>query len=227
MKILIIEDSVRLADTIADALRDENYIVDIANDGLQGYENAASGIYDMLILDLMLPKMNGYEVLSSLRKDGNDVPVLILSARTELDDKIQGFTVGADDYVTKPFEIQELLMRIQAISRRRIHQDILRPHAGNLSFDSNTCEISNTSTGKSMKISGKEMQLCEFLLINQNQVLEKEQIATKIWGYDSNAEYNNVEVYISFLRRKFHHLQVNVTIRAVRGVGYILEVAND
>ena len=175
----------------------------------------------------MLPKMNGYEVLSSLRKDGNDVPVLILSARTELDDKIQGFTVGADDYVTKPFEIQELLMRIQAISRRRIHHDILRPHAGNLSFDSNTCEISNTSTGKSMKISGKEMQLCEFLLINQNQVLEKEQIATKIWGYDSNAEYNNVEVYISFLRRKFHHLQVNVTIRAVRGVGYILEVAND
>ena len=130
MRILIIEDSVRLADTIADALRDENYIVDIANDGLQGYENAASGIYDMLILDLMLPKMNGYEVLSSLRKDGNDVPVLILSARTELDDKIQGFTVGADDYVTKPFEIQELLMRIQAISRRRIHQDILRPHAG-------------------------------------------------------------------------------------------------
>ena len=106
MRILIIEDSVRLADTIADALRDENYIVDIANDGLQGYENAASGIYDMLILDLMLPKMNGYEVLSSLRKDGNDVPVLILSARTELDDKIQGFTVGADDYVTKPFEIQ-------------------------------------------------------------------------------------------------------------------------
>ena len=99
MRILIIEDSVRLADTIADALRDENYIVDIANDGLQGYENAASGIYDMLILDLMLPKMNGYEVLSSLRKDGNDVPVLILSARTELDDKIQGFTVGADDYV--------------------------------------------------------------------------------------------------------------------------------
>ena len=113
MRILIIEDSVRLADTIADALRDENYIVDIANDGLQGYENAASGIYDMLILDLMLPKMNGYEVLSSLRKDGNDVPVLILSARTELDDKIQGFTAGADDYVTKPFEIQELLMRIQ------------------------------------------------------------------------------------------------------------------
>lgn len=226
MRILVIEDSARLADTIADALRNENYLVDIANDGLQGYEDAASGIYDMVILDLMLPKMNGYEVLSTLRAEGNSIPVLILSARTELDDKIQGFRVGADDYVTKPFEIQELLMRIQAITRRRVHQDIQLLHAGNLAFDNNTCELSNTDTGKTMKISGKEMQLLEFLLINQNQVLEKEQIATKIWGYDSNAEYNNVEVYISFLRRKFQHLQVNMRIRAVRGVGYILEVAD-
>ena len=229
MRILVIEDSVRLADTIADALRNENYLVDIANDGLQGYEDAASGIYDMVILDLMLPKMNGYEVLSTLRSEGNNIPVLILSARAELDDKIQGFRVGADDYVTKPFEIEELIMRIQAITRRRVPQDIdmqlLR--AGDLTFDSNTCEISNINTGKSMKISGKEMQLLEFLLINQNQVLEKEQIATKIWGYDSNAEYNNVEVYISFLRRKFQHLQVNTRIRAVRGVGYILEAADD
>ena len=229
MRILVVEDNLRLADTLADALRAENYMVDIANDGLQGYEDAASGIYDILILDLMLPKLNGYEVLSSLRSDGNHIPVLILSARSELDDKLQGFRVGADDYVTKPFEIEELIMRIQAITRRRISQDIdmqfLR--AGDLAFDNNTCEISNINTGKSMKISGKEMQLCEFLLINQNQVLEKEQIATKIWGYDSNAEYNNVEVYISFLRRKFQHLQVNTRIRAVRGVGYILEAAND
>lgn len=229
MRILVVEDNLRLADTLADALRAENYMVDIANDGLQGYEDAASGIYDILILDLMLPKMNGYEVLSSLRSDGNHIPVLILSARAELDDKVQGFRVGADDYVTKPFEIEELIMRIQAITRRRISQDISMQflRAGDLAFDNNTCEISNINTGKSMKISGKEMQLCEFLLINQNQVLEKEQIATKIWGYDSNAEYNNVEVYISFLRRKFQHLQVNTRIRAVRGVGYILEAAND
>ena len=213
MRILVIEDNIRLADTIADALRCENYIVDIANDGVQGYEDAASGIYDMLILDLMLPKMNGYEVLSTLRREGNDIPVLILSARSEVADKVEG--------------LEELLMRIQAITRRRVHQDIQLLHAGNLAFDNNTCEISNTDTGKTMKISGKEMQLLEFLLINQNQVLEKEQIATKIWGYESNAEYNNVEVYISFLRRKFQHLQVNTRIRAVRGVGYILEVAND
>ena len=124
MRILVVEDNLRLADTLADALRAENYMVDIANDGLQGYEDAASGIYDILILDLMLPKMNGYEVLSSLRSDGNHIPVLILSARSELDDKLQGFRVGADDYVTKPFEIEELIMRIQAITRRRISQDI-------------------------------------------------------------------------------------------------------
>ena len=229
MKILLVEDEKRMAQALCQILRLENYEVDHCADGLSGLEAIETELYDIIILDVMLPKMNGYEVLSSLRSDGNHIPVLILSARSELDDKLQGFRVGADDYVTKPFEIEELIMRIQAITRRRISQDIdmqfLR--AGDLAFDNNTCEISNINTGKSMKISGKEMQLCEFLLINQNQVLEKEQIATKIWGYDSNAEYNNVEVYISFLRRKFQHLQVNTRIRAVRGVGYILEAAND
>ena len=227
MKILVIEDSVLLADTIAEALQNENYAVDIANDGQIGYEHASTGIYDMIILDLMLPKMNGYEVLSALRRDGDNVPVLILSAKTELDDKIQGFTTGADDYMTKPFEIRELLMRIQAISRRSNHQDTPHPVVGNLSYDPATCEICNTQTQKSVQVSGKEMQLLEFFMNNCNQVLEKNQITTKIWGFDSNAEYNNVEVYVSFLRRKFHHLQVNVTIRAIRGVGYIMEVSDD
>lgn len=227
MKILVIEDSVRLADTIAEALQNENYAVDIANDGQIGYEHASTGIYDMIILDLMLPKMNGYEVLSALRRDGDNVPVLILSAKTELDDKIQGFTTGADDYMTKPFEIRELLMRIQAISRRSHHQDTSHLFVGNLSYDPATCEICNTQTQKSVQVSGKEMQLLEFFMNNCNQVLEKNQITTKIWGFDSNAEYNNVEVYVSFLRRKFHHLQVNVTIRAIRGVGYIMEVSDD
>ena len=227
MKILVIEDSVLLADTIAEALQNENYAVDIANDGQLGYEHASTGIYDMVILDLMLPKMNGYEVLSALRRDGDNVPVLILSAKTELDDKIQGFTTGADDYMTKPFEIRELLMRIQPISILSNHQDTSHPVVGNLSYDPATCEICNTQTQKSVQVSGKEMQLLEFFMNNCNQVLEKNQITTKIWGFDSNAEYNNVEVYVSFLRRKFHHLQVNVTIRAIRGVGYIMEVSDD
>ena len=119
MKILVIEDSVLLADTIAEALQNENYAVDIANDGQLGYEHASTGIYDMVILDLMLPKMNGYEVLSALRRDGDNVPVLILSAKTEIDDKIQGFTTGADDYMTKPFSLSVLLLKIEAHFRRR------------------------------------------------------------------------------------------------------------
>ena len=227
MRILVIEDSIRLADTISDALKKENYLVDSVYDGLSGYDNAASDIYDIVILDLMRPKMNGYDVLSKLRKTGHNVPVIILSAKTELEDKLLGFMNGADDYVTKPFEIQELLMRIQAICRRNLNQNPSLLQEGNLLLDLDSCELKNSDTEKSMKISGKELQLLEFFLINHNQVLEKEQITTKIWGYDSDAEYNNVEVYVSFLRRKFKHLKINVNIRSIRGIGYILEESND
>ncbi len=226
-RILIVEDEVAIADLEKDYLELSGFEVEIENDGTKGLERALHEEFDLFILDLMLPKMNGYEVLSALRRDGDNVPVLILSAKTEIDDKIQGFTTGADDYMTKPFEIRELLMRIQAISRRSNHQDTSHPVVGNLSYDPATCEICNTQTQKSVQVSGKEMQLLEFFMNNCNQVLEKNQITTKIWGFDSNAEYNNVEVYVSFLRRKFHHLQVNVTIRAIRGVGYIMEVSDD
>ncbi len=224
VRILVVEDSVRLADTLKDALMKEGYTVDLADNGQTGFENAVSGIYDIVILDLMLPKMNGYEVLSAIRREGHEVPVLILSAKTELEDKVDGFTLGADDYVTKPFEMKELLMRIQAIVRRRAGQEIVSLKAGNLELNTAACELVNCENGKKMQIAGKEMQLLEFFLLNQNQVLEKEQIATKIWGYESNAEYNNVEVYVSFLRKKFKNLHVDVQIRAVRGIGYILEV---
>ena len=226
-RILIVEDEESIADLEKDYLELSGFEVEIENDGTKGLERALHEEFDLFILDLMLPKMNGYEVLSALRRDGDNVPVLILSAKTEIDDKIQGFTTGADDYMTKPFEIRELLMRIQAISRRSNHQDTSHPVVGNLSYDPATCEICNTQTQKSVQVSGKEMQLLEFFMNNCNQVLEKNQITTKIWGFDSNAEYNNVEVYVSFLRRKFHHLQVNVTLRAIRGVGYIMEVSDD
>ena len=226
-RILIVEDEVAIADLEKDYLELSGFEVEIENDGTKGLERALHEEFDLFILDLMLPKMNGYEVLSALRRDGQNVPVLILSAKTEIDDKIQGFTTGADDYMTKPFEIRELLMRIQAISRRSHHQDTSHPVVGNLSYDPATCEICNTQTKKSVQVSGKERQLLEFFMNNCNQVLEKNQITTKIWGFDSNAEYNNVEVYVSFLRRKFHHLQVNVTLRAIRGVGYIMEVSDD
>lgn len=223
MRILVVEDSLRLADTLSEALTKAGYTVDVVNDGREGYENAVSGIYDIVILDLMLPTMNGYEVLAAIRREGQEVPVLILTAKTELEDKVEGFTLGADDYVTKPFEMKELLMRIQAIVRRRGTQEIISLQAGNLELNTMACELKNSESSRSMKIAGKEMQLLEFFLLNQNQVLEKEQIATKIWGYESNAEYNNVEVYVSFLRKKFKNLHVNVGIRAVRGIGYIME----
>lgn len=227
MNILIIEDSAGLADTICEALQRENYQVDVCHDGQSGYENALGGIYDMILLDIMLPKMNGYEVLAALRRQGIETPVVILSAKTELEDKLAGFMKGADDYVTKPFEIRELLMRIQAIGRRNKTTVARQLSLGNLTFDQGSLEMRNVQTDKTMKIAGKEMQILEYFLINQNQVLEKEQIATRIWGYESNAEYNNVEVYVSFLRKKLNHLKCNVRIRAVRGVGYIMEEAHD
>ena len=151
MRILVIEDSIRLADTISDALKKENYLVDSVYDGLSGYDNAASDIYDIVILDLMLPKMNGYDVLSKLRKTGHNVPVIILSAKTELEDKLLGFMNGADDYVTKPFEIQELLMRIQAICRRNLNQNPSLLQEGNLLLDLDSCELKNSDTEKSMQ----------------------------------------------------------------------------
>jgi DNA-binding response OmpR family regulator len=227
VRILVVEDSVRLADTLEEALTWANYMVDVAYDGDAGYEQIMSGIYDLVILDLMLPKKNGYEVLGAIRREGQKVPVIILSAKNELEDKLLGFSAGADDYVTKPFEIKELLMRIQAIVRRREGHELTGLRMGNLCLNHLTAEISNMDTGKSMQIAGKELQLMELFLCNAGQVLEKEQIATKIWGYESEAEYNHVEVYVSFLRKKMRYLNVNVNIRAVRGVGYIMEVTND
>jgi DNA-binding response OmpR family regulator len=227
VRILVVEDSVRLADTLAEALTKANYMVDIANDGCEGYDQIMSGIYDVVILDLMLPKKNGYEVLETIRREGQTVPVIILSAKNELEDKLQGFTAGADDYMTKPFAIEELLMRIQAVTRRYEGQELTELQLGKLCLNYMTAEIRNRDTGKGMQIAGKELQLMELFLHNPGQVLEKEQIATKIWGYESEAEYNHVEVYVSFLRKKMKYLKVNVIIRAVRGVGYIMEVADD
>lgn len=224
MRILLIEDSVRMADTLAESLEKEQFVVDTVHDGVHGYEYASSGIYDLVVLDLMLPVMDGFEILRRLRQDGNEVPVLILSARSELEDKIEGFKNGADDYMTKPFEVQELVMRIQTIVRRRKGREIVYLQTGNLRLDTGNCLLENTDTGKTMEIGGKELQLLEMFLSNQGQVLEKEQITTKIWGYETNAEYNNVEVYVSFLRRKLNYLQANIRLRAVRGVGYVVEV---
>lgn len=224
MRILIIEDYYPLADTVATVLRKEHYIVDVVGDGEEGYEYAMTGIYDLAILDLMLPKMSGYKVLEKLRRKSNTLPVLILSAKSELDDKVKAFKCGADDYMQKPFEIEELVMRVGAIIKRSRGTETPDPSCGNLVLDVHSCLVMNSDSKKSLKISGKELQLLEMLLYNKNQVLTKSQITDKIWGYDANAEYNNVEVYVSFLRRKIKSLQCNANIRSVRGVGYTMEI---
>lgn len=223
MRILIVEDSYSLADTLQTALKNENYIVDAVFDGSDGYEYGRTGIYDIIILDLMLPKMDGYQVIKKLKDEKVYKPILILSAKSELDDKVKGFEVGADDYLTKPFEIKELIMRVNAIVKRNYNLQSQNLTCNNMSLDLKSCKMINTDTGKSIRISGKELQLLEMLLYNQRQVLTKEQITEKIWGYESNAEYNNVEVYVSFIRRKLKQLNCNVTINSVRGVGYSLE----
>ena len=184
---------------------------------------ASSGIYDAAVLDLMLPKLNGYEILKKLRQEKNQIPILILSAKSELDDKVLAFEYGADDYLTKPFETKELLMRILAISRRKgeIQGNILS--CGNLNLDLRTCEITNADTKHSVQLAGKEFQLMEYFLNNQNQIISREQIIERIWGFDSNSEYNNVEVYVSFLRKKIAFIHANMRIRAIRGIGYTVE----
>ena len=228
-RILVCEDEDVIRDFVVINLNRAGYdVVDVncGEDALRVFDEE-NGNFDIALLDIMMPGIDGFQVCKALRKKSSTLGIIMLSAKTQEMDKVSGLMLGADDYMTKPFEIRELLMRIQAISRRSNHQDTSHPVVGNLSYDPATCEICNTQTQKSVQVSGKEMQLLEFFMNNCNQVLEKNQITTKIWGFDSNAEYNNVEVYVSFLRRKFHHLQVNVTIRAIRGIGYIMEVSDD
>ena len=223
MNVLLVEDSYMLADTLVSALKQEHFMVDVAYNGMDGYDMASSGIYDVAVLDLMLPQLNGYEVLKKLRQKKNSIPILVLSAKSELDDKVLAFEYGADDYLTKPFEIKELIMRILALSRRKgeVQGNVL--NCGNLNLDLRTCTMTNSETQQSVQLAGKEFQLMEYFLNNQNQIISREQIIERIWGFNSNSEYNNVEVYVSFLRKKISFIHANMRIRAVRGIGYTVE----
>lgn len=223
MRILVVEDEYSLADALREILKKEKYTVDIATDGQEGLYQALTGIYDAVVLDVMLPEMNGFQVLDNLRKEGIETPVLMLTAKSELDDKVRGLDYGADDYMTKPFQTKELLARLRAITRRKgeIENNIMS--FGDLELNTGIGEISCKSTGKSMKLGVKEFQLLEFLLKNKNQIVTKEQIVEKLWGLDSDSEYNNAEVYVSFTRKKIKFIGSKVAIKAVRGLGYTLE----
>ena len=222
MRILIVEDEQNLADALAEILRQNHFLVDHAADGELGLDCALSGVYDIILLDIMLPKMNGMQVLKELRKTDKKTAVIMLTAKGEVVDKIDGLNHGADDYLPKPFNKDELVARIHAVSRRR-GKKIEEPTE--VVFDDITLDTKNLilySKAGQIALTFKEAQLLEYFIHNSTMVLSKERIIDKIWGWDSDAEDNNVEVYISFLRKKLTHLKANAIILTIRGVGYKL-----
>lgn len=223
MRILIVEDDMRLATNIEHILLQNNYIVDIAYNGEDGLDNILSDVYDVVILDYMLPRMNGIQVLTEARKNNINTSIIMLTAKGELEDKVEGLTSGADDYLVKPFESLELLARIQALGRRS-HFEVNKNNLefGNLILYPDTLKIETSH--KTIEISLKEKELLELLINRKNMITSKLLIIDKVWGFDSDAIDNNVEVYISFLRKKLKAIESNLIIKAVRGAGYILEV---
>lgn len=222
MRVLVVEDEVRLAATLQDLLELNGYTVDVCHDGEAGLDNALTSIYDVILLDVMLPKLDGFTVLRRLRAEGSTTPVLMLTARSELTDRVNGLDSGADYYLTKPFEPEELLACVRTLLRRSGGQvqESTALSWGDLSLERGTFTLS--CGGREVRLSRREYDLMELLLRNGSQVVTKEQLLVKVWGYDSQAEDNNVEVYISFLRRKLTHLHSAVKIKTLRMLGYCL-----
>jgi DNA-binding response OmpR family regulator len=225
MRILIVEDEPHLAEALTQILKKQNYSVDAVHDGSAGLDYAMSGIYDLILLDIMMPELDGISVLKKLRSEGNATPVIMLTAKGELADKVAGLDYGADDYIAKPFASEELLARMRAALRRKgevIPEDALR--LGDVEL--NTSMLKLSVKGKEIKLNLKESELLELLITRKQAVTSKELIIEKLWGFDSEAEYNNVEVYISFLRKKLSFLGSSVRITTIRSVGYVLEVTS-
>ena len=221
MRILLVEDEIHLALAVSEILKKNGYQVDVANDGYDGYEYAKSNVFDLIILDIMLPKMSGIDILRKLRSEKFSVPILMLTAKDEVEDKVEGLDYGADDYMTKPFATPELLARIRALSRRK--GEVLDEE---LSYEDIILKLKRNELicgENKVKLSLKEFKIIEFFMKNPEQIITKERMIEKIWGDDSDAEYNNVEVYISFLRKKLQFINAKTEIRTSRGVGYLLE----
>lgn len=222
MRLLIAEDEAELARAIQVILENEGYIVDSVHDGKDAYEYAALAEYDGVILDIMMPKLSGMEVLEKLRSEGNQTPILLLTAKSAIEDRIDGLDLGADDYLTKPFAMGELLARIRAMTRRKtvLQANILT--CADLELNSDANRISN---GKDeIKLANKEFQILQLLMENPKQIFSAEQLIERIWGWDADIEMNSVWVHLSNLRKKLAALEVHVKIVATRGVGYSLEV---
>ena len=222
MNVLIIEDEYALADAVAESLKNDNFTVSIKTNGNEGEDEALTENYDLILLDVMLPDKNGFEILRYLRNEKINTPVIMLTAKSEIEDKLNGLEHGADDYITKPFSMRELIARVKAVLKRSNNIE----NTNFLEFGDLILDIKNAKLKckeNEIQISGKELELIEQLLLNKNQILSKESILDRIWGFESDAEYNNVEVYITFIRRKLKLIDSKVNIKAIRGMGYKLE----
>ena len=221
MKILIVEDEKLLADSLKTLLQKKGFTVECVYDGETGAEYAETGVYDLLILDVMMPKMNGYQVARSVRAKRCGTPILMLTARSGLEDRIEGLNAGADYYLTKPFDSRELVACINALLRRQGNQ-VDELTLGNTALDLGTSNLLCGS--RSVRLSAKEFDVMRYLFQARGSIVSKEVILARVWGYDSNAVENNVEVYIGFLRKKLSSIGSNVTIQSFRRMGYQLEV---
>ena len=226
MNVLIIEDEYSLADAIAETLKKDNFNVNIETNGEDGENEALTENYDLILLDVMLPKKNGFDILRTIGQEKIKTPVIMLTAKSEIEDKLNGLEHGADDYITKPFAMRELIARIKAVLKRTNNiENTECLQYGDIVLDLKNAKLK--SSHSEIQINGKELELLEQLLMNKNQITSRESLAQRIWGYESDAEYNNVEVYITFVRRKLKLIESKVNIKAVRGIGYKLEEKND
>lgn len=224
MRVLLAEDEKRMAAALAALLRQEKYDVDHMEDGISALEALESGVYDIAVLDVMMPGMNGFDVARRARSRGIRTPILMLTAKSQLDDKVAGLDSGADDYLTKPFQSKELLARLRALGRRNAGFQDRSLSFGDLSLDTSKAMLICQGTGQSVKLGEKELHILEYMFSNQGRIMTREQLAVKIWGFENDAEYNNVEVYMSFTRKKLVFVGSKVEIKAVRGLGYELRV---
>lgn len=222
MRILLVEDEKYLSAAICKMLKQEHFITDAVYTGPDGVDYALFGEYDAMILDVMLPGMDGFAVLEKIRREGVNTPVLMLTARGDVKDRIKGLETGADYYLTKPFEKEELIACLRAITRRKDDQIIQTLSFGDITLSEKDASLACSSSGQDIKLGAKEYQLMELFLRNPGQILSKETIIERVWGYESEADYNNIEVYISFLRKKLTFLDSSVKIKNKRGLGYSL-----
>jgi len=215
-----------MASALEELFRQEGYEVRTVSDGEAALSSVRSGKFDVIVLDVMMPKLNGYDVATCIRQEGNNTPILMLTAKSSVDDKVTGLDCGADDYLTKPFMSRELLARLRALTRRAQGKKDDDLAFGDIKVSKASVQLTCTTTGQSVKLSEKEFRILEYMIENKDMILSREQLALRIWGYDSEAEYNNVEVYMTFTRKKLSFVGARTEIKAVRGLGYELRCAD-